>query len=202
MIHQPVDETTYLVIPEAINLPEENQRPELTWFGLQRQSLTLQYDLLDVQKRPKVNLFLQGGLGRPGLNIFDDQLTGFYYGGIRMFWPLTGFYETKNDKSLIELRRQEISLKEETFLFNTGLQARQSQQEIRKYQELLDTDDEILQLRSSIKKTALHQLENGIITSNDYLREVNAEDNARQTKIIHDIQWRMAQYNLRTTLGQ
>jgi len=47
----------------------------------------------------------------------------------------------------------------------------------------------------------LGQLENGVITTNDYLREVNAEDSARQSKTLHEIQLRMAQYNLLTTTG-
>ncbi len=202
MINRPVNDQTYFVIPSAFLPSGENHRPELTWFELQRQNLSLQYDLLDVQNRPKVNLFLQGGLGRPGLNIFDDELTGFYYGGVRFFWPLSGFYQTNNDKSLIELQRQEIGLKQETFLFNNQLQAKQGNQEIIKLEALLATDDEIITLRESIKQTALHQLENGVITSNDYLKEINAEDNARQSKIVHEILLLMAQYNLRTTLGQ
>ena len=202
MINRSVNEQTFFVIPSAFLPSAENHRPELTWFELQRQNLSLQYDLLDVQNRPKVNLFLQGGLGRPGLNIFDDELTGFYYGGVRFFWPLSGFYQTNNDKSLIELQRQEIGLKQETFLFNNQLQAKQGSQEIIKLEALLATDDEIISIRESIKQTALHQLENGVITSNDYLKEINAEDNARQSKIVHEIQLLMAQYNLRTTLGQ
>ena len=202
MINRPVDDLTVLIVPPSTIPSSENRRPELTWFELQRQNLSLQYDLLNVQNRPKVNLFLQGGIGRPGLNIFDDQLTGFYYGGVRLFWPLSGFYQTNNDKSLIELHRQEIGLKQETFLFNNRLQVKQGQQELSKLEALLETDDEIVALRESIKQTALHQLENGVITSNDYLKEINAEDNARQSKIVHEIQLLMAQYNLRTTLGQ
>lgn len=202
MINHPVNEETHLVIPSRVSPVIENHRPELLWYDLQRQNLALQYDLLDVQNRPKVNLFLQGGFGRPALNMFEDKFEGFYYGGLRFFWPISGFYQSNNDRSLIELQRQEIGLQQETFLYNTNLQARQENQEILKLEELLDTDDEIIVLRESIKNTALHQLENGVITSNDYLREVNAEDQARQSKIIHDIQLRMAQYSLRNTLGQ
>ena len=100
-----------------------------------------------------------------------------------------------------EINQQAIDVQRETFLFNTNLQLRTQNHEILKLEELLDTDDEIVALRSTIKQTALNQLENGVINTNDYLREVNAEDNARQIKLLHKIQLRMAQYSVLTTLG-
>ncbi len=78
---------------------------------------------------------------------------------------------------------------------------RQQSAEVAKYIDLLATDDEIVALRASVKNTSSVQLGNGAITTNDYLREVNAEDQARQGKIVHEIQWLMAQYTLRTTTG-
>lgn len=201
MINQTIDEHTTLVTPASISLQEDIHRPELLWYDYQRQSLALQNDMLDVRNRPKINLFLQGGLGRPGLNIFDDQLKGYFMGGLRVYWPLTNFYSFKNEQALIDINQQGINLQQETFLFNTNLQVRQQNNEILKLEELLSTDDEIVALRTTIKNTALGQLENGVLTTNDYLREVNAEDSARQSKILHEIQLRMAQYNLLTTTG-
>ena len=63
------------------------------------------------------------------------------------------------------------------------------------------TDDEIVDLRVSVKNTAIVQLENGVITANDFLREINAEDQARQDRLLHEIQLLMAQYNYQNTSG-
>lgn len=201
MINQTLDEQTKLVTPASAVPQVDIHRPELLWYEYQRQSLAMQNDMLDVRNRPKINLFLQGGMGRPGLNIFDDQLKGYYMGGLRVYWPLTSFYSYKNEQALLDISQQGINLQQEIFLFNTNLQVRQQNNEILKLEELLSTDDDIVALRTSIKNTALSQLENGVLTTNDYLREVNAEDNARQSKILHEIQLRMAQYNLLTTTG-
>lgn len=201
LINKTLDENTVLVNPPEASTASEINRPEILWYDYQRQSLSLQNDMLNVRNRPKINLFLQGGVGRPGLNIFDDQLAGYYMGGLRVYWPLTGFYSLKNEQTMVEINQQGIDLQRETFLFNTNVQVRQENNEILKLEELLSTDDEIVDLRSTIKLTALNQLENGVINTNDYLREVNAEDSARQSKILHEIQLRMAQYNLLTTLG-
>jgi outer membrane protein TolC len=78
----------------------------------------------------------------------------------------------------------------------------QQQAEIDKYKQLVETDKAIIDLRLSVKNAARAQLENGVITANDYLREVNAEDQARQNLIVHQIQLLQAQINYQTTLGK
>ena len=65
----------------------------------------------------------------------------------------------------------------------------------------MQTDDEIVALRKTVKQAALAQLENGAITGNDYLKEVNAEDQARQAKIIHELKMLATQYDIKTTTG-
>jgi outer membrane protein TolC len=201
MINRPLDENTQLIKPEAVIHTLEIQRPELTWYQLQSENLSLQNNLLQTENRPKVSLFFQGGLGRPGLNMLDDVVKGYYIGGLRFFWPLSGYYTVKNEREDIVIRQQAIQLNRETFLYQTQLRVSQENAEIRKLQELLSFDDEIIELRNTIKNTALTQMENGVITSSDYLEEVNGEDAARQNKILHEIQLLMAQYALQVTVG-
>jgi hypothetical protein len=133
--------------------------------------------------------------------MLSNKFEAYYIGGIRMNWSLTGLYTFKKDKALLDISRQNIELQKEVFLFNTNFTLKQQNAEVIKLHELLKSDDEIISLRSGIKKTANAQLENGIINSNDYLREVNAEDQARENKLLHEIQLLMAQYNQQTTTG-
>jgi outer membrane protein TolC len=79
---------------------------------------------------------------------------------------------------------------------------KQQNADLAKLEQLLGSDDEIIALRESIKTTSAAQLENGVINTNDYLREVNAEDQARVNRILHEIQLLMSRYNLQTTLGR
>ena len=67
---------------------------------------------------------------------------------------------------------------------------------------LIETDQGIIDLRAQVKDAARAQLENGVITANDYLREVNAEDQARQLLITHQIQLLQAEINYHTILGK
>jgi hypothetical protein len=133
--------------------------------------------------------------------MLDNTFTGYYIGGIRFSWLLSGLYTAKKERAILGFNYQLIEVQKETFLFNTNLALKQQNAEVTKLEELVRSDSEIITLRTKIKNTSLVQLENGIITSNDYLRELNAEDQARQGQSLHAIQLLMAQYNQQTTTG-
>jgi outer membrane protein TolC len=111
-------------------------------------------------------------------------------------------YTKKNDRQLIEVNRKIVDAQKETFLLNTTAALKQQQAEIDKLQKLVSTDAAIIDLRVQVKEAAKAQLENGVITANDYLREVNAEDQARQSLITHNIQLLQAQINYQTIAGK
>ncbi len=200
-INRPLDEQTVLAKPEPLSPGKDIQRPELTYYDLMGKSVELQNKTLTTKNLPKVSLFVQGGFGRPALNMLSNDFDAYYIGGLRMSIPLTGFYTLKKERSIVEINRQNVEVQKEIFLFNTQFTLKQQNAEIGKLQELMTSDNEIIELRSGIKNTALAQLENGVIQTSDYLREVNAEDNARQLKILHEIQLLLAQYNQQVTSG-
>jgi outer membrane protein TolC len=200
-INQPLNEQSLLIKPGGAILSQDIKRPELLLYENQSKSLETQSKLLNAKNLPKLSAFLQGGYGRPALNMLSNKFEAYYIGGVRMNVPLSGLYTIKKDKALIDINRKNIEVQKETFLFNTNFALKQQNSEILKQQELLTADDEIISLRTNVKNTALAQLENGLITPSDYLREVNAEDNARLNKILHEIQLLMAEYNQQTTTG-
>ena len=200
-LNQQIDENTAFIKPQNPAATKEIRRPELLFYNAQKNSLDIQDKILSSRNLPKLNLFLQGGYGRPALNMLSNKFEAYYIGGIRLNWSLAGLYTIKKDKALVDINRKSIELQNETFLLNTNIAMEQQDAEINKYQQLLATDNDIIPLREEVKKAASAQLENGVINSNDYLREVNAEDLARQNKILHEIQLLVAQYNQKTTSG-
>jgi outer membrane protein TolC len=202
-VNQPLDETTALVKPQRAQVDETINRPELKLFDYQRRSYDIQTKLVNTRNLPKFGLFFQGGIGRPSpVNMLSNDLTGYYIGGLRLNWSLTSFFTSGREKQLLILNQNLVEAQKETFLFNTNLTLKQQNAEIQKLEELINTDDEIIALRASVKEASNAQLENGVITVNDFLREVNAEDQARQNKLLHETQLLMAQYNYQTTAGK
>lgn len=194
-IHQNLDENSTLQKP-AILLPEnKNRRTELKIFALQESVLETQKSLLHSKNSPKIGAFIQGGYGKPGLNMLKNEFEFFYVGGLRLNIPISGFYTKKNDLSLIENQQNDLKIQKDYFLFNQNLQSVQNLNELSKMQELMAKDEELASLRESIKKARLAQLENGVATTSDYIREVNAEQQAKLQKIQHEIQYLLTLYN-------
>jgi outer membrane protein TolC len=191
-----------LIKPSPLTLSEEIQRPELSLFDAQKESIGVQERALQSRNIPKVNLFLQAGAGSPNpLNMLSNEFSGFYLGGVRLTWLFSGLYTLRSDRALLNIKQQNIETDRDNFLFNTTLQTQQQLSEIDKWRQLLATDTSIISLRKSVKNTALIQLDNGLITANDYLQQVNAEDQAQQNFILHKTQLLQAQYELKTITG-
>ena len=199
---KPMDEKVTLQKPQSVSLIAIVKRPELSIFDFQKKSYEMQNRLITAKNLPNVGLFFQGGTGRPSpVNMLSNSLSPYYIGGVRLNWSLSGLYTYKKERRIVSIENDLLDAQKETFLFNTNLTLNQQNGEINKLQELLKTDDQIVELRVSVKNTASVQLENGVITTNDYLKEINAEDQARQNRLLHEMQLLMAQYNYQNTSG-
>ena len=174
-------------------------RPELFWFDAQNESLRAQEDALQTHYLPKLGLFVQGAYGNPGLNMLKNEFSPFYIAGVRLSWNFGSLYTLRNDKRLIENNRQRLMSNRNIFIFNTQLQATQEGNSIRSLQNLMKEDDEIITLRKNIRKAAEVKVANGTLTVTEMLREITAENMARQTKALHEIQLLMNIYQLKYT---
>lgn len=177
-------------------------RPELSLFQKKNETYTLQEKLIRNRNIPKFNLFIQTGIGKPSpLNFVSNKFQPYYLGGLKVTWSIMNLYTQKNEKQLLRIDQQANEIQKELFLFNTEITIKQQDNEITRLQELIKTDSDLVALRNSVKNTSKVQLENGIITTNDYIKEVNAEDQSRQSKLLHEIQLLIAAYNIQNTLG-
>ena len=199
-----IDTKTELIKPE-INLASlnttVNHRPEIGLFDAQNKLFESQKELLNAGNRPKIGAFVQGGYGKPGLNMLTNAFSDFYIGGIRLSWNLSGFYTQKNNLNKIEVSKKAMDVQKETFLFNSDLKTKQQQTEIEKLKSTLANDDEIIRLRGNIKKSATTKVDNGTLTITDLIREINAEDQAKQLKSLHEIQLIMNVYQLKNNIN-
>ncbi|TYR37231.1 TolC family protein [Sphingobacterium phlebotomi] len=200
-VNLPVDENTILEKPYTVSLATEIKRPELKLLETQKKTFDVHHKLIDTKMLPRFNLFFQGGYGRPALNMLNNNFDLYYIGGVRLTWNISSFYTQKQEKQLLHLNQNALEVQKETFLFNTNLALKQQNSEISKLEELIQTDQEIVRLRKNVKLSAQNQLAYGTATTNDYLTYINAEDQAKQNLIVHEIQLLMVQYNFKTTSG-
>jgi outer membrane protein TolC len=202
LINLSLNDSTVFVRPQPITLSVQVNRPELTLYENQKRIYDVQEKQLQAAYRPKVSAFFQENYGRPTFNIINNTFDFFWIGGIRLNWSLSSLYTThRNDVQLLAINRQNVDVQRETFLFNTNLSLAQQSSEVQKYQDLIAQDNQIVDLRASVKNSANAQLQNGVITSHDYINQVNAENEARQNLILHQIQLLQAQYTHKNTSG-
>jgi outer membrane protein TolC len=200
-IGNPIDESTILEKPHRQVIATIINRLELKLFDLQKKTFDIQNKLITNRNMPRVSVFFQGGLGRPALNMLDNDFKEYYIGGLRLNWNIAGFYTYKNEKKTLALNQSFIDIQRETFLFNTNLTLKQQNADITKMQELIETDKCIITLRESVKTATQNQLTYGTATTNDYLIAVNAEDQAKQNLVLHEIQLLLIEYSVQTTSG-
>jgi outer membrane protein TolC len=196
-----LDEDAVLVTPPAPSLTDTVSRPELQYYDSQKASYDLQYNLAKSQVMPKFGLFVQGGYARPGLDFLDNNFAWYYIGGLKLSWNFASLYTLRNQKRLATVGKETLDIQKETFLFNTGLTQKQQNADINKYMELVKTDDQIIALRLSVKNAASAQLENGVLSAHDYITQVDAEDQARQNRILHQMQLLQEEYSYQNTVG-
>ncbi|MDR1372128.1 MAG: TolC family protein [Dysgonamonadaceae bacterium] len=203
LMGETLDAQTGCVKPEANRPlpPEEIHRPELQWFEAQNRLFESQKDELKASYLPKLSLFLQGGIGRPGLNMFSRELEPYAIGGIRLAWNFSGLYTRKNDWRKIAIQQSSVDVQSQTFLFNLNLETTREKREIQRLREQMKYDDEIIDLRRNIRRAAEAKLTNGTATTADWLREVSRENLARQQKASHEIEWLIALYRYYNQLG-
>ena len=167
-------------------------RPEMRLFDAQLNLANAQEKALNSAMMPKLGLFAQGFYGYPGLNMFEDMmrrdwsLNGIV--GARLTWNIAALYTRKNDKAKLQLQRDMTESNREVFLFNNNLEQIQQNEDIARFQKLMADDEEIITLRSAVRKAAESKLSHGIIDVNDLVREINAENAARVQLSMHEIE--------------
>ncbi|MDD7660485.1 MAG: TolC family protein [Bacteroidales bacterium] len=201
-------EVNRLVKPE---IPENtgstvNLRPELKTIDAQLRLADAKEKALDASLMPRLGVFAQGYYGYPGYNMFED-MTGrkLSWNGIigaRLTWNIGALYSRKNDKAKLQAERETAEANRERFLLDNKMEQIQQNENISRYRQLMTDDEEIISLRSSIRKAAESKLAHGIIDVNDLVREINSENKARVEQCIHEIEMLKEIYNLKITTGE
>ena len=207
MIGRKIEDDEIFEVPQVQLVdPNLNLRPELQLFDARIKALDSQKRMLDVAIMPKLSFFAQGWYGKPGLNIFDDMANNTMswngIAGISFKWDITGFYTRKNDLRKLDLSRRSIELQRDAYKWNTDIQQTQIQKEIDRMYEIKSSDDEIVDLRKSVRQASESKYRNGVITVNDLLRDIMNENNAMQERSRHELELLKNIYDLKVMLNQ
>lgn len=176
-------------------------RPELALYQHQRSQVELQNSINKVGYMPKIGLLGAGILIQPGVSLGTEKINSLALAGSSLSWNTQGIYKSSNNRELTKIGLERINVQQETFLFNTKLQLTQQNSDIEKSRTIVEKDQQIVALKSSIKNAYELKYKNGICTMNDLLLATNAETEARSNQALHEAQLLLSVYSYKTTSG-
>ena len=179
----------------------EINRPELALFMSQEALIESQTKMQRSGIYPKLGLMGFGTFIQPGISFGQEEMTQLLVAGLSLSWEFGSIYRRSNDKKLGEVNLSKINNKRETFLFSTSLELTRVEQEIEKYKSLMERDEQLVKLKTSIKDSYQSKYDNGVAKLSDLLIRINDENIAKQRLIVHEIQYLMAVYEYKTTSG-
>lgn len=168
-------------------------RPEHQLFDLQKQNLQVSADGLDLLLRPRFDAFAQGGFGQPNpLNPFETGFEPYFMIGVRALWTPINWGKQSRDREILSLQSRNIDAQREAFDLRIEAALRKDQFEAQKMLQQSQLDQEIITLQEDILKRSDAQVQNGVMTTTDYLTQVDLLTHARLNGIFHQLQYEHA----------
>ena len=186
------EEVVKVEMPAEPNIATDNKRPELRLIDSRLRQIDASERLLNTAYRPRLALFATGYYGYPGFDMYDDMfhhkwtLNGMI--GAKLTWNISALFTRKNDKLRLKVQRSILENSRDVFLFNNRLEQIGEDEQAMRYETLMKSDKEIVELRTSVRKAAESKLAHGIIDVNDLLKEINGENAAKIQLASHRIE--------------
>jgi len=167
---------------------ESKERPEYQMYSSQKSLLEAQKELLKKDRYPLISGFGQLGYGNPGYNQLTDEFDTYYMLGAKISWNIFDWKSNRRKQKEMTIRKDIVTTQELSFSQNQMIELGKEYNEIKKFKILLQKDDAIIDLQEEISRSSASQLDNGVITSSDYLDDLNKEIQAKLNKEYHLIQ--------------
>ena len=207
MTGRELSEEDTFVRPEPVlysDSPQSN-RPELQLYDAMAASIEAGRTAVKSTLMPRFSLFAQGLYGYPGLNMFEDMMEyrwrPNFYVGVRFQWNISAFYTKRNTEHRLDASVRQVELQRETFLYGNRIEQVRLNADIEQMREILEDDDRLINIRTSIREASESQLRNGTLLISDLLKDINDEHRARIDKSIHELEYLKKLYEMRYTLN-
>lgn len=181
--------TERLTLPHSKQYSDQqNLRPELQLMTAKQKQIIAYNQLLSSSRKPKVFGFGQLGYGRPGFNMLSNDFKTFGIIGIGASWKILDYQQTSRQLKINEFNQAIIDTKKDEFLNQNKTKQIELLSQIDALEQLLSTDNEIIQLQESIAGRSQTAFQSGTMSTNDYLKSQNALSIAKLNQESHKIQ--------------
>lgn len=199
-----IDPTSELIRPNPQVTFDENVegRPEIQLLTMQIENYELQKGMVGTSRLPKINAFGTVGGGLPGYDIFRDDLAVMALVGIAFKWDIVDYGLAKKERQILSYNQQVTEIQQSRARTQFISELKATELEIVKLTLLLESDQEMIALRKEVSQMKSVQLEEGIVTSTDYLIELNLEEESMLNAKIHELKRILSKLNYLTIQGK
>ena len=195
-----IKENSVLERPST-TLETNGVRPEMKFFELQQDQIEASKNIISKSNLPKLNAFGQAGYGNPGLNMLNNSFDDFYMVGLKLNWNVFDWNKSKSEKQALDIAKEIVTTEKETFETNNQMQLNELKSEISKLETIIKTDSQIILLREKVVQSSDSQMRNGVITTSEYVTELNQLFDAKTNQKVHQTQLELAKINYQTIKG-
>lgn len=192
------------VVPkiDMVTLSTQSSRLEFKIFENQISGLDYQRKLHYATTIPQIGLLATGGYGRPTFDFFSNSFDWYYFVGINLNIPVINWAKTTGVGRIINLQKSILEAKKSDFEKGNQIEIQEKINEIKRIENLLVLDKQIIDKYQELTATYRTQLLNGIVTVYDYLKQQNDETNSLINQEVHRIQLLKAKYELMALKGE
>jgi outer membrane protein TolC len=180
---------------------ENTVRPELSLLDAQLSYTASTVNKFKTNRMPKFFAFGKAGVGRPGYDFMNTDLHTYAMIGAKFTWDIFDWNMFKKQKQQIVLQQQLIRDSKATLEKQISIEENQYLAEIAQYQKQVKLDKEIISLKESVYRSAKSQMNNGTITSTEYLKMFNEWKRAKLTSELDKLKLITAQLNYNHAKG-
>lgn len=197
----PMDTAQTFALPPPPAPMGMGTRPEQRAFALQQSGTGLQAKLIRKQNMPHLGAFGNGYYGRPGFDFLNNNFRSYAIVGLGLNWNIAGYYTQGKQLQVNVIQQKLIDERKRDFEIQQATDLDQEDKEIVKLDRLAELDSGIVASKTFVREAAASQLENGVITAQDYVIYQNAQDQAKLNLELHRIQAVMARIDHLLTQG-
>ena len=182
-------------------LDEVRMRPEYERFARARDLLGRPRAVIASRDRPRVAAFARAGHGRPGLDPLAADFDTYWLAGVQLEWTPWSWGTTAREREALVLQERILASDEAAFTEALHRGIAHDLATIERLERALETDEELIALRTAILRETRLRFDEGVITSAELVDRETELLSARIASASHRIELARARARLLTLLG-
>lgn len=156
----------------------------------------LKNKLIRTSVLPQVYAFGQFGYGRPGFNMLNKDFSPFAFVGVKFTWKLWDWRTSHRNILINNINNENLNIDKNNSIIVYNSKLVEYNKQIELLEKNMFYDLQMIDIQQKIVETFKSQLENGLITSNQYIEQLNKLSSMQITFQLHNLQLIQCKFEL------